>query len=66
MENLVEKIEIWKKVESGGDVIEFGSGQHLKKVVILINGHPIFLDEEMYLEKKQITKEEGDFLTKEK
>ena len=59
MENLVEKIEIWQKTDEGGEAIEFPSGKHLKLVALLINGHPIKLEEGFYLERGHITKEEA-------
>lgn len=59
MNRLVEKIEVWQKTDKGGNAIEFPSGKHLKLVALLINGHPIKLEDGFYLETGYLTEEES-------
>ncbi len=54
--DLVEMTEIWRLVESGGDVIH--GDRQLKKVAILVDGFPIFLEKDFLLERRKITREE--------
>lgn len=57
-ELLVEIIEIWMPVDSGGEAIMFTDGRHLKRIAIIANGTLLMLEKDFIAEKKYITKEE--------
>lgn len=62
MEEKVEMIEIWQPVEQGGEAINM-DGKNLKRIAVLVNGYPIFLETDYCVEKRSITKEEAKLLT---
>jgi len=57
MEDTVEVIEIWRPVESGGEVVSMRSGrsQNMKLVAYLVGGHVIKLEEDFMLKKSAVT-----------
>lgn len=60
-EDLVEVIEIWRPVESGGEAMSMrdGRSQNMKLVAFLVGGEPVKLEEDFMLERRYITKEES-------
>lgn len=56
-QELLERIEIWKPVKTGGEMIK-ADGTHLERIATIINGHIIFLKENYAIEKCSISKEE--------
>ena len=59
MENEVEIIEIWEPCEGkDSEAILFKDNTPLKRVAIVANGVPIYLEEGVVLEKHYITKDE--------
>jgi len=64
MENLVEVIEIWRPVESGGESASIvsmrdGRTQNMKLLAFIVGGVPIKLEEDFILQRRDITKEEA-------
>lgn len=60
-ERIVEKIEVWQPVESGGEAIR-EDGTHMKRIAILLDGTPLFLEKNFYIEKQGLSKEESKVL----
>lgn len=56
----VEIIEVWMPVRKGGDAYDYKNKRNLKKIALLVNGQPIYLEKDFALEKRWITKEEAD------
>ena len=56
--DLVEIIDVWSPVESGGTAISFPDGKNLKLIARFANGVPLILEKEFYSEKRYITQEE--------
>lgn len=54
----VEVIEIWQPVEKGGEAYHLEKG-NLKKIALLVNGHPVLLEKDFFLEKHHLTKEDA-------
>lgn len=60
MEEKVEKIEVWIPCKQGEGTAVRQDGTQMKRVAILINGIPVFLEKEFAIEKGWITKEEAE------
>ena len=58
-----ELVEVWQTVEYGGEAID-KHGRSLKRVAILLNGKPLWLDQNFYLEKRDITDGERSIIEK--
>ena len=56
----VEIIEIWKPTKGRGEAFNLKTKTNLKRVAMLANGHPVFLEKDYCLERSYITKEEAD------
>ena len=58
-EDTVEVIEIWMPVEKGGEAYYFKNRQNLKLVAFLVGGHPVKLEDQFVMERRNISKEEA-------
>lgn len=56
--DFVEMTEVWMPVKEGGEAWRVGKGP-LKLVARLLDGYPIFLEEDFCVEKRYLTKEEA-------
>ncbi len=65
-EGKVEIIEIWMPTYKGGDAYDFKNKVNLKKVVMLANGQPLYIENNFAVEKRYIMKKEFELLTKQK
>lgn len=61
-EDFVEMYDIYTRTDSGGTMIEFPSGKHLKLIARIVNGQVLVLGEDYFLEKRPLTKKEADLL----
>ena len=61
MENLVERIEIWRRAEKGEAYFE---GRPLKLMAHFVNGVPLYLEDGFVAERGLLRKEEADHLIK--
>lgn len=61
MEDLVELIEVWQPVETGGESVR-EDGSHLKRVALIVSGSPVFLEKDYCIERRFISKEQAKLL----
>ena len=61
---LVEIIEIWQPVKTGGEAYYFKNNTNLERIAVVANGKPIFLKKDFVMERKYMEKKEFDFMTK--
>lgn len=60
--NQVEKIELWQPTDGDDAEAIREDGTKLKRVAVIVNGFPIMLEKDFFLERRIITKEEADKL----
>lgn len=56
MKEHIELVEIWRPVESGGEVVR--GGKNYKISVIIANNYPVFIEDGFIVEKRPITEAE--------
>lgn len=47
---LVEVMEIWMPVKSGGEAVD-RNGKHFKMIALITNGKPTYLEKDFFFEK---------------
>ena len=60
MEEIIEVIEIWQECDpSDCEAILFEGNKPLKKIAILADGNPVFLNDKIVMERSNYTEEQA-------
>lgn len=61
MNDKIEVIEIWQPVEAEkGEAFSYDRNVWLRRIAILVNGHPFHLERDWIMQRRLISKEEAD------
>ncbi len=58
-EETVEIIEIWQPTDGTGEAWSTEKG-NMKRIAMLVNGHPYFLEKDFLVEKRSLSKVEAE------
>lgn len=63
-EEFVKITEVWVPVKKGGEAILLSKGKNIKRIALVANGVPLFLEQDCVIINRDISKEEHEQLRK--